>query len=312
MSDYVIHHGPSVLAEQGLPETSWLVEPLIPSSGCTLLHGPTSVGKSALVWAIANAVQAGESIFGMKVIQADVLFVSIDMTEIPLRIRWFGSQKEPKSEEDRFDPLFDYVAPSFLSIMDPNWVTSPLGVKFRKTLTPYGFVIFDALGSMVGDTNDPGTATKTHQILRQIMGSRPYILIHHDRQALIDSDGLFRAPSDDDASGSKRWQDLSQHQLHFYKINHLVRHLKQGKSQLAAPQDEPWRLYVTESGKAELYEEHVAKSYEIKITQALHQQKFASKKEAYAIVMARYKDIGESTVRRWFKHCDYWTAHPLK
>ncbi len=314
MIDFTILHGPDVLS-QGLPESTWLIDPMIPSSGCTLLHGPTSVGKSALVWALANAVQSGTSIFGMEVKQANVLFVSIDMADIPLRIRWFGSKKEPKSPEDRFDPLFDYVAPPYLSITEDNWFTSPLGVKFRKALEPYGFAIFDALGAMVGNTNDGETATQTHQVLRQLMGVRPYILIHHDRQAIVGSDGLFRAPADDDASGVARWRDLSQHQLHFFKVNHVVRHLRQGKSQLAAPRDEPWRLYLTDTGKAELYDEHVAHNFEEKIQRALAGKAPSTKTDAYDLVRRYYSTVQgpakERTVRRWFQHCEWWTKHPL-
>src|SRR4051794_40559621 len=78
------------LQKAPLVETAWLVDEMIPSAGVTFLHGPTTAGKSALAWAIGNAVQTGKPLFGLPTIKARVLFVSLDMAEAPLKMRWFG------------------------------------------------------------------------------------------------------------------------------------------------------------------------------------------------------------------------------
>ncbi|MEE8115092.1 MAG: AAA family ATPase [Nitrososphaerales archaeon] len=314
--DFTIHHGPDVFEKEGLPEVSWLVKPLIPASGRTILHGPTSAGKSALVWALGNAIQTGRPVFSMEVRQANVLFVSLDMADIPLRIRWFGSKDNPKPKEDRFYPKFDYITPQMLPILerDPKgnwWIDSPKGKEFRSLLGLYQFVIFDALGAMVGNTNDPETATIAHQIFKRIMGNTPYILIHHDRQEIIGPSGFARKASNDDASGTRRWLDFSQHQLHLYKKNETIRFLEQGKSQVAADRDDPWKFYISEVGKAELYDEHKAKELEVKIAKALKGKEFTTKMQAYGIVKAHYGHGSTTTARNWVKQTDWWENHPL-
>src|ERR1051325_10855701 len=102
-----IFHGPEV-STQPLPKVSFLLKPLIPSSGLILLHGKTSVGKSALLWALLNDLESGESLLDPTAQKTRCLLVSLDMSDTLMRLRWFGSEAEPKNIEDRFDPLFDY------------------------------------------------------------------------------------------------------------------------------------------------------------------------------------------------------------
>jgi hypothetical protein len=69
------------LMESTPQEQSWLVDGLLPSDGFGLLVGPQKRGKSTLARQLAVAVADGEEFLGRKVIQGEVLYISLEETE---------------------------------------------------------------------------------------------------------------------------------------------------------------------------------------------------------------------------------------
>jgi len=241
----LVPHTGKDLQHAPLVETAWLVDGMIPSTGVTFLHGPTTAGKSALTWAIGNAVQTGNPLFGMPTVKAKVLFVSLDMAESPLKMRWFGTKDKPKPPSARFNPEFNCTFPPMFPFIEDNEDGDIFRDEFKDSIKPYGLIIIDALGRFVGDTISGPDATRCYQYLRQVLGEKACILIHHDNK------------KDEDYSGTKRWIDFAQHQLHLKPPTpgSIMRTLKQGKSQLAADRDEPWKLMIDSDGKICLYDE---------------------------------------------------------
>lgn len=78
-----------------------LVEHLVPAKANTLLHGSPGVGKSGLIWSLANAVTEGKDFLGLKTTKANCLLISVDMNAHELKQRW-GTD---------FFPLFPFITP---------------------------------------------------------------------------------------------------------------------------------------------------------------------------------------------------------
>ncbi len=116
----LVPHTGKDLQKAPLVKTAWLVDGMIPSTGVTFLHGPTTAGKSALTWAIGNAVQTGKPLFGLQTVKTEVLFVSLDMAKDPLKMRWFGTKDKPKAPSSRFNPEFTTIFPKLFPFIEEN------------------------------------------------------------------------------------------------------------------------------------------------------------------------------------------------
>jgi RecA-family ATPase len=57
---------------------TWLVEPLLPSSGAMLLYGDAKVGKSFAALQLANAIQSGQSWLGFPTRKGNVVYIQLD------------------------------------------------------------------------------------------------------------------------------------------------------------------------------------------------------------------------------------------
>jgi hypothetical protein len=210
-----------------------------------------------LAWAIGNAVQTGKPLFGLPTVKAEVLFVSLDMAEGPLKMRWFGTKDKPKPSKAKFNPEFDTSFPFTFPFIDENEDGEVFRKLFKKSIEPYGLIIIDALGRFVGDTISGPDATRCYQYLSQVLHQKACILIHHDGKNKGKHSDTASKASSDDYSGTKRWIDFAQHQLHLmpHKTTEAMRILQQGKSQLAPDRDEPWKLMIDSDGKMCLYDE---------------------------------------------------------
>jgi AAA domain len=225
----LVPHTGKDLQKAPLVKTAWLVDGMIPSTGVTFLHGPTTAGKSALTWAIGNAVQTGKPLFGLQTVKTEVLFVSLDMAKDPLKMRWFGTKDKPKAPSSRFNPEFTTIFPKLFPFIEENGDGDAFRAAFKSFIELYGLIVIDALGRFVGDTISGTDATLCYKYLSQVLGEKACILIHHD--------GKNRGKthkgksSSDDYSGTKRWIDFAQHQLHLTQDSSTdgMRILQQGE-----------------------------------------------------------------------------------
>lgn len=67
-----------------IPKTMYLVDHLLPQ-GLSVFCGASKIGKSWLMLGLALHVANGESLWGLQVRQSDVLYLSLEDTEIRLR-----------------------------------------------------------------------------------------------------------------------------------------------------------------------------------------------------------------------------------
>lgn len=69
--------GEEYLALPSTPET-WLIEPLLPSSGAMLIYGDPKIGKSFAALQLAEAIQAGTPWLGFPCRQGKVAYIQLD------------------------------------------------------------------------------------------------------------------------------------------------------------------------------------------------------------------------------------------
>jgi len=87
--------GDDLIAEP-INETPTILNPHIPVGGITLLFGPPGVGKTALNWALGNAIAEGEDFLGHQTIKGQMLFISLDMSKPLCQLRLHNTGFVPK------------------------------------------------------------------------------------------------------------------------------------------------------------------------------------------------------------------------
>lgn len=132
--------------------TPWLVEGILPGGKPTILYGAGGVGKSIVAAALAVAVQTGTRWLGLRVSQAEVLYLDweTDEADIAARVaaaaRGLGPTTEPQVRyaslvrpiEDRVAQLARYVAQEKI-----------------------GLVIIDSVGMAMSTARDGSDASET-------------------------------------------------------------------------------------------------------------------------------------------------------
>lgn len=136
------------------PKTTqpFLVEAIVPENRATILYGAGGVGKSILAAALAVSVQTGESLMGLGVKQAEVLYLDWETDEHDILDRIEAASKamgRPTPPEIRYSalvrPIEDRVAPLARYVAEEG----------------IGFVIIDSVGMAMSTARDGSDASDT-------------------------------------------------------------------------------------------------------------------------------------------------------
>jgi hypothetical protein len=175
-------------------KVDWIVKNLIPKESITLLHSIGGVGKSYLMYGIAQAVANGEPFFGLDVMRMNVYYIDFEnpLPEIVDRMKKMGGSQDLKIWHLGHDPMpvrFD----------SDQW-------EIYKTFPP-GLFIIDSLRSShlleENSSKDASFIMARHKEIRAL--GNTIILIHHENKL-----GGYR--------GSTAWFDLSDHILKFSRV----------------------------------------------------------------------------------------------
>ena len=199
------------------PESLFLLEPYVPQNSIVVLYGKPTLGKTAIAWNIAHAIQSGEPLWGFPTQKANVLFLELDMPMLMVQERW--ADADPPFEPT-FCTVFEDVTidcTQFLAVRTDERhreiirIFADLHARYN-----FGLVCVDALREVViGDINISGIPRRIYDAFRTIFPGAAILFVHHERKTVA---GLFGPPDPlQAASGSMEFMNIAQVAIQFQK-----------------------------------------------------------------------------------------------
>ena len=211
-----------------------------------LFYGRAGIGKSAVTFQMAQAIQLGMPIWGMPTQQTDVLYIELDTPGNLVANRWKGAQP---AFQHAFTLITEEVSWDYRQFLSP----SPSGESEQILYTlsdlhkryNYGVVFIDALREVVpGDLSASGLARRVYDAFKIIFPKSALVFIHHERKS---GQQVFGASDPlQSAAGSMEFINVAQVALRFHRKGRDT-WLEHGKSQASA-EFEPLPISLREDG----------------------------------------------------------------
>lgn len=227
-----------------LPTESFIIDPIIPQSGITIIHGSTDSGKSTLMFTLQDVIERGVDFYEMKVVKAKTLYVNLDMPLSLFVHRVLGAVPTLEGRAVPYLEPFDILHPEFHNTLTFH----ELGGYVRDEGIEVIFI--DTLSDIVkGSLSDDIIVLGIYRELRSWFPKSSIIISHHDRKLKFSSTtGEWQGPHDEDATGSQFWRAKAQSALHLYKVNDVVRELKHTKSHGGEKYPHELRMTLDDTG----------------------------------------------------------------
>lgn len=214
--------------------------------GVVLFYGRAGIGKSAVTFQMAQAIQLGIPIWGFPTQQTNVLYIELDT---PANLVAQRFEKAQPIFEHAYTLVSDEISWDYRQFLSP--APSGESEKIMHTLIDlhkqyqYGVVFVDALREVVpGDLSASGIARRVYDAFKSIFPKASLVFIHHERKSGQQAFG----PGDplQSASGSMEFINVAQVALRFHRKGRDT-WLEHGKSQASA-EFEPLPISLREDG----------------------------------------------------------------
>jgi hypothetical protein len=201
-----------------------------------MLYGRSGIGKTAVAWQMAQAIQTGQSIWGMPTKQTNVLFMELDMPDNLAQNRWADADPAFVPE---FSVAFDEVSLDYRQFLTPypddrhKEVMDKLQMMHQRQ--QFGVVFIDALREVVpGDLSASGIARRVYDAFKTVFPGATIVFIHHERKGAAANMG----PTDPlhAAAGSMEFINVAQVAVQFHRRGRET-WLDHGKTQASATFD---------------------------------------------------------------------------
>lgn len=220
-----------------------LVDPLIPASGITLMHGPAGAGKSALGFHLVDVLHRGKEFLGLPSVRANALYLNLEMPMQGLHFRLKNAGFKPKSYLINHPPI---------DLLQQGFMLTPLYRELRKIVLDelnIQCIVIDNLGTLsTQSTGNDEVARRCIAILREWFDDRAVVVIHHNRKMKFNAMTGEWIVSDEDAAGSKYWINSAVSVIHVKRENAEVRVVKHTKSQVMRMLDEEVKFTLGDNG----------------------------------------------------------------
>lgn len=217
------------LANTIMKEPAFLINPYIVREGITLFWAGTSLGKSPVTWAMAQAIGNGDPFFGLPTTQGRVLYIELD-TPPPAIIPRINKLAPAKN-------VWWYFAKP-LSIPFVSTEHRDEFRRLREEINP-DVVFLNTLRKLHDlDDKDSKTPKLVYSFFQNLFPSSALVFVHHTRKSPIDP--KFAENDKESFSGSNHFLDDAQVGLHLQKFdgekeNLRLWHRKSQVSELLKP-----------------------------------------------------------------------------
>ena len=239
------------LLSKPLTRPVFVVDPIVPGEGITMLYGPPKVGKSTMLWTMGDAIETGGQFLELPTTQYKCIYMNFDLPEFDLQARW----KKGGYSGSKMD--FWNLFPAALDITQLRTQHPRVFDKIQEVTAPYHVVMIDCLyrimlGRKLTDDEVPGLATEQ---LSNLFPHKSVILLHHARKQTIGQHGPV-PPSSEDFLGSQLWFAAVQSQLQIYRKNADMSHFR-SNGQHVGVWDDGLDIFVDDTGcEVTLYNVH--------------------------------------------------------
>ena len=200
------------LREHVFPKPRFLCEPLVPSQGIVLLHGPSEAGKTQLVLTLIKALTEGTLFLRQFACSPSrVLLVEIDTPEMIMQERL---QRWDISADARQHVLLLTHTAGAISV--PHLIGAPpeAPLAAAQAFLP-DLVIFDALRNVHQlDENDSRTTALVYSSAQRLFPDSALLFVHHDRKR----DPQGHRVRDEEAAGTAAWRNAANVGLHMERF----------------------------------------------------------------------------------------------
>ena len=213
---YVFEQGAELLHLPRHDSVFWF-NPYVPRDGIVVLYGRPTIGKTAVAWQMAQAIQAGTPLGGLPTTRTNVLFLELDMPMVLAQERWIEA-------DPAFSPEFSIVFEG-ASIDSFQLVSRVQDERHKEVVATfarlhekfhYGVVFVDALREVVvGDINVSGIPRRVYDAFRTVFPGASIVFIHHERKTFTSGFG----PGDplQAAAGSMEFMNHATVSLQFHR-----------------------------------------------------------------------------------------------
>jgi hypothetical protein len=227
---------------QPIPPVQWLIEDFVPRQGVVLLHAKTSIGKSPLIWKMAQCISEGTDFFGHKVRETGAaLIVELDTPDALVQPRLKLLNPVPKRV------AYCNLYPGINSL-DLSGTPSAVFTNHGANTKPVVVFVNTLRRCHIADDKDSSIPSQVYGVWQKLFPHAAIIFVHHDKKAQI-INGIEIEAGDQAFSGSQHWQDDAQIALHLISTGKKERNvrLEVTKSQVGAVPD-PLKLQLSEDG----------------------------------------------------------------
>lgn len=217
------------LKAQTRPTQNFVISPIVPIPGITILHGRWGTGKTAVLVTEAVCVASGRDFIGLPTTQGNVLIIEADMPFKGFLDRFWGVIQ-------RLDPTapIKYLFTRSFDALNPMFHLDGLGaelIKLNEEFTPK-LVIVDALRrTHLRDEREGSTSNEVYDYWMRTFPDSAVQIIAHDRKFSGIKGGT--TPGEEAFSGHQGWLNDAQSALHISPTGEKLLVIEHTKSQVA-------------------------------------------------------------------------------
>lgn len=221
----------------------WLIEPYLPVEGIVLLHGKFSLGKSPLIWKLAQCVSEGVDFFGCTPERTgSVVYIEIDEPLVVTQDRLSKLDPMPRNVH--------VIGMEPFSVLNPSMEDEEKLQEVSEEVKPSVVLVNSLRKCHTLDSKDDATPSRIYGKWKKLFPKTCLVFVHHDKKSDV-VEGRRMESNDEDFSGSQAWINDAQIGLHLKSAPNARRtrqvDLEMTKSQLSSLQD-PLRLKLADDG----------------------------------------------------------------